>query len=139
MTNSPVGSEHSGESLYERVGGAPVFKRLVDIFYDRIAADPALRPLFPEDLEPGKRYQFLFLSQYFGGPTDYLAERGHPRLRMRHLPFAIDRRAKDRWLEHMLAAIDSVGIPEPDRSEMRRYFERAAEFMINRFEDGSSG
>jgi hemoglobin len=58
---------------------------------------------------------------------------------MRHLPFAIDRRAKDRWLEHMLAAIDSVGIPEPDRSEMRRYFERAAEFMINRFEDGSSG
>ncbi|MGQ9907916.1 MAG: globin [Candidatus Flexifilum sp.] len=139
MTNSPVGPEHSGESLYERVGGAPVFKRLVDIFYDRIAADPVLRPLFPEDLEPGKRYQFLFLSQYFGGPTDYLAERGHPRLRMRHLPFAIDRQAKDRWLEHMLAAIDSVGIPEPERSEMRRYFERTAEFMINRFEDGSSG
>lgn len=139
LTGGPARPDNPGDSLYDRVGGASVFKRLVDNFYERVAADPVLRPLFPDDLEPGKRYQFLFLSQYFGGPPDYLAERGHPRLRMRHMPFAIDRRVKDRWLEHMLAAIDSVGIAEPDRSEMRQYFERAAEFMINRFEDGSSG
>lgn len=116
-----------------------MFQRLVDEFYDRVAADPVLRDMFPDDLEPGKRYQFLFLTQYFGGPTDYLAERGHPRLRMRHGPFAIDRRAKDHWLDHMLTAIDVVGIAEPERSEMRTYFERAAEFMINRFDDGGEG
>lgn len=121
------------------MGGAPTFQRLVDHFYDLVAADPVLRPMFPADLAEGKHYQFLFLSQYFGGPPVYAAERGHPRLRMRHFPFAIDRAAKDHWLAHMLAAIDAAGITGADRDEMRSYFERAAEFMINRHDDGSSG
>jgi hemoglobin len=120
-------------TLYERVGGMPTFERLVDDFYARVAQDPLLRPMFPDDLEPGKRWQRLFLAQYFGGPTEYDGERGHPRLRMRHMPFPIDRAAQQAWLGHMLAAIDAAGIAEPMRSEMRAYFERGSEFMINRF------
>jgi hemoglobin len=121
----------SDMTVYELIGGEAVFKRLVDAFYARVERDAALRPMFPADLEPGKRYQFLFLMQYFGGPAQYGVERGHPRLRMRHNPFPIDRQARDLWLGHMLAAIDEVGIVEPARSEMRTYFERASEFMIN--------
>ncbi|MDX2140450.1 MAG: globin [Chloroflexota bacterium] len=120
-------------TVYEYVGGAETFRRLVDEFYARVEADDVLRSMFPDDLEPGKHYQFLFLSQYFGGPTDYMSERGHPRLRMRHMPFAINEDAQQRWLEHMLVAIDVVGIAEPARTEMREYFQRGSAFMINTF------
>jgi hemoglobin len=120
-------------TLYEFVGGEPTFRRLVDEFYTRVEADPILRPMFPDDLEPGKQYQFLFLSQYFGGPATYNEQRGHPRLRMRHSPFAITEEARDHWLAHMLAAIDAVGIAEPARTEMREYFQRGSAFMINRY------
>lgn len=119
-------------SVYQRVGGDPVFERIVEEFYARVAADPVLRPMFPEDLTEGKRWQFLFLTQFFGGPARYAVERGHPRLRMRHSPFPIDQQARDHWLSHMLAAIDAVGVEESARNEMRDYFERAATFMINR-------
>ncbi len=118
-------------SIYEIAGGQPVFERLVNRFYDKIAQDAYLRPMFPADLEAGKRWQQLFLIQYFGGPADYIAQRGHPRLRMRHAPFPIDEEAANRWLAYMLEAIDEVGIPEPARTVMRQYFERAAPFMIN--------
>lgn len=120
-------------TVYELVGGAETFKRLVDTFYAKVEADESLRAIFPEDLEPGKRWQYLFLMQYFGGPTEYGEERGHPRLRMRHAPFPIDAKARDAWLSHMLASIDEIGIIEPARSIMRDYFARAAEFMINRY------
>jgi hemoglobin len=119
------------QNLYEMVGGDPTFKKLVDAFYARIAADPQLRPIFPPDLDPGKRWQFLFLTQFFGGPPRYAQERGHPRLRMRHFPFAIDQRARDLWLGHMLAAIDEVGIAEPARAIMRDYFERGSAVVVN--------
>jgi hemoglobin len=119
------------QTIYEIVGGDATFQRMVDIFYAKVEADPVLRPMFPDDLEPGKRWQFLFLTQFFGGPTRYALERGHPRLRMRHNPFPIDQEARDHWLQHMLAAIDEVGISEPARSEMRDYFERGSAFMIN--------
>ncbi len=118
-------------TIYELVGGEPVFKQLVDRFYAKIEADPVLRPMFPEDMEAGKRWQFLFLSQFFGGPTTYNDERGHPRLRMRHMPFVIDREAREHWLRHMVEAVDEVGIEEPMRTMMRSYFERASEHMIN--------
>lgn len=120
-------------TIYELVGGAATFRRLVDEFYARVEADASLRALFPDDLEPGKEYQFLFLSQYFGGPTTYIEQRGHPRLRMRHMPFAIDGQAREAWLRHMLTAIEVVGIQEPARSAMREYFERASEAMINTY------
>lgn len=122
---------HNAQTVYELVGGDDVFQQLVEVFYQRVEADPGLRPLFPDDLEPGKRWQFLFLTQFFGGPTRYAAERGHPRMRQRHMPFTIDRAARDRWLGHMLAAIDVVGIQDPARSTMRDYFERSSMFMMN--------
>lgn len=119
------------QSVYEMVGGDATFQKLVDVFYARVEADPLLRPMFPEDLEPGKRWQFLFLTQFFGGPARYAQERGHPRLRQRHLPFAIDKQARDRWLSHMLAAVDEANVPEPARGVMCDYFERASAFMVN--------
>ena len=120
-------------TIYEIVSGDETFQRLVDVFYERVEKDKFLRSMFPEDLEPGKKWQFLFLTQYFGGPTRYIQERGHPRLRMRHMPFSIDQEARDHWLGHMLVAIDEVGIEEPARSVMREYFERGSAFMINRY------
>jgi hemoglobin len=120
------------QSLYDLVGGEATFRRLVDVFYAKVEADPVLRPLFPADLEVGKRAQFLFLSQFFGGPATYAEERGHPRLRMRHDPFAIDQQARDHWLRHMIDAVDSVGVEEPMRSMMTDYFERASTHMINK-------
>ncbi len=118
-------------SLYELVGGETTFRRLVDLFYAKVEADPDLRPIFPLELEAGKHWQFLFLSQFFGGPTAYAEQRGHPMLRMRHMPFTIDRAAREHWLGHMLAALDELGIEEPMRSVMTDYFERASEHMIN--------
>ncbi len=121
----------SESNVYEIVGGDTTFQRLVDNFYARVESDEKLRPLFPTDMEPGKRWQFLFLTQFFGGPARYAAERGHPRLRIRHFPFAIDESVRNRWLGHMLAAIDEAGIAEPARSIMHNYFEHASTHMIN--------
>ena len=124
-------------SVFDFVGGEPTFRRLVDVFYARVEADESLRPMFPDDLTPGKQWQYLFLMQFFGGPTQYMNERGHPRLRMRHQPFRIDSHARNAWLGHMLAAIDEVQIAEPARTIMRDYFERGSEFMINTWEEGT--
>ena len=118
-------------SIFELAGGEPVFTRLVDAFYARVDADSYLRPMFPEDLEEGKRWQRLILMQMIGGPGHYAAERGHPRLRMRHYPFAITQRARNHWLLHMLDSIDEAGIGEPARAQMRQYFENASTHMIN--------
>lgn len=121
----------SEATIYELAGGDPAFEALVARFYGYVENDPVLRPMFPEDLEPGKRYQFLFLTQFFGGPARYGTERGHPRLRMRHYPFPIDAAAQTRWLQHMLQAIDDAGIAEPARTVMREYFENGSRFLIN--------
>jgi len=118
-------------TIYEMVGGEKTFENLVEVFYEKIEADEALRDVFPDDLEEGKLWQKLFLTQLFGGPTTYSERRGHPRLRMRHQPFSIDAEAGRRWLTHMLASIDKVGIQEPARSAMRQYFMRAAPHMVN--------
>jgi hemoglobin len=118
-------------NIYELAGGDAPFRRLVDSFYARVERDPLLRPLFPADLAPGKERQFLFITQYFGGPARYNAQRGHPRLRMRHAPFAIGQAERDAWVGHMQAAIDEAGFAEPARSVLREYFERAATFLIN--------
>lgn len=118
-------------TIYDLVGGDDTFQRLVNSFYGKLEADDKLRAMFPDDMEPGKRWQFLFLVQYFGGPASYGDERGHPRLRMRHMPFPIDNDARNRWLGYMLEAIDEVGIAEPARGFMRDYFERASAMMVN--------
>jgi hemoglobin len=90
-----------------------------------------LRPLYPDDLEPGKRSLALFLGQYWGGPTTYSDEKGHPRLRMRHFPFAIGEPQRDAWLAAMLAAVDEADAPEVAKDAMREYFAMAATAMIN--------
>ena len=120
-------------SLFERAGGMPFFERLVRRFYQGVAEDPVLRPLYPEaDLLPAQRRLTLFLAQYWGGPTTYNDERGHPRLRMRHFPFTIGGAERDRWLVHMQAAVDDLAPPDDVRAELERYFSMAAEAMRNR-------
>ncbi len=93
------------DTLYERVGGEPFFVDLVDRFYVGVAGDPLLRPLYPDDLTESSRHLALFLMQYWGGPSTYGEERGHPRLRMRHAPFVVGPAERDAWLRHMLAAL----------------------------------
>jgi hemoglobin len=121
-------------TVYALVGGEETFRRLVHEFYSRVYADPFLRPMFPDDRAGAEDRLALFLMQYFGGPTTYSDRRGHPRLRLRHAPFAIGPAERDAWLGHMYAALDAAGIAEPVRDHMREYFEGAANFMINRVE-----
>jgi hemoglobin len=121
-------------TVYELAGGMPFFAALVDRFYDGVAGDPELLGLYPtpEDLTDARHRLTLFLAQYWGGPADYSQERGHPRLRMRHAPFAIGPDARDRWLTHMRAALDELE-PAPDlRAAFDEYFDMAAEAMRNR-------
>jgi hemoglobin len=119
-------------TIYEAVGGEETFHRLVAAFYEGVEEDPVLRPLYPADLTESREHLALFLAQYFGGPPHYSEKRGHPRLRMRHMPFAIGAAERDAWLRHMEAAIDTVGIASPAREAMLDYFRRAAEFLVNR-------
>jgi hemoglobin len=123
----------TGTSLYERVGGMPFFQRLVARFYAGVAGDPPLRALYAEDeLGPAQHRLTLFLAQYWGGPKTYQEERGHPRLRMRHVPFAIDAEQRDRWLAHMRGALSAMDLAHEDAQELERYFAFAAESMRNR-------
>lgn len=120
-------------SLYDRAGGSPFFEALVARFYAGVETDPALRPVYPEaDLAPARRRLTLFLIQYWGGPTTYGEERGHPRLRMRHAPFSIGSAERDRWLLHMRAAIADLAPPPDVADELERYIAAAAEAMRNR-------
>lgn len=119
-------------TIFLAAGGAETFDRIVERFYAGVAADPVLRPMYPPDLAESKRHLSLFLQQYFGGPATYSAERGHPRLRMRHFPFAIGQAERDAWMRHMLAAVEAEAFPEPLATVFLDYFDRAATFMINR-------
>lgn len=120
-------------SVYEAAGGLAFFERLVDRFYEGVAGDPVLRPLYPEqDLAGARRRLTLFLAQYWGGPRTYDAERGHPRLRMRHVPFAIGPRERDAWLGHMREAIAWADPPPDVAARLRDYVAMAAEAMRNR-------
>lgn len=126
------------QEIYGRLGGddgggPEAFAALVEAFYAGVAEDTLLRPMYPEeDLANARERLALFLMQYFGGPTIYSEQRGHPRLRMRHIPFAIDAAARDAWLRHMSAALDAVPALAPYREQMRRYFTEAAHFLQNR-------
>jgi hemoglobin len=125
----------SEQTLYERVGGQPFFEALVDHFYDGVAGDAALLALYPEpdDLGPARERLMRFLVQYWGGPTTYSDARGHPRLRMRHAPFAIGPLERDRWLLHMRAAIDATAGDDAEVAEaLHGYVTMAAEAMQNR-------
>ena len=120
-------------TVYDAVGGLPFFEVLVDRFYRGVALDPVLLPLYPQpdDLGPARRRLTLFLAQYWGGPTTYSDERGHPRLRMRHAPFLIGPVERDRWLLHMRAAVASMDAPPAARAALLDYFAMTAESMRN--------
>jgi hemoglobin len=126
-------TETRTRTLYERAGGTPFFEALVGRFYEGVANDDLLRPIYPEvDLAPATRRLTLFLIQYWGGPTTYDEERGHPRLRMRHAPFRIGPAERDRWLLHMCASLAALEPADEIAGELERYFEMAAEAMRNR-------
>lgn len=126
----------SQNSFYDRVGGAQVFEKLAAEFYKGVASDEILKPMYPEeDLGPAERRLRMFLEQYWGGPDTYQQERGHPRLRMRHFEFKINPQARDRWLLHMEAAVNSLDLAQIDRDELWDYLQRAAHAMLNTFED----
>lgn len=122
------------ESVYNQVGGIEFFVELVDRFYDGVENDPVLRPLYPDDLGPGKQALAYFLAQYWGGPTTYSDAKGHPRLRMRHMPFRITRLERDRWFVNMVDALDALDVTELDpalHTQMTDYFAMAADHLIN--------
>ncbi len=129
--------QRTGEqTFYDAVGGHQTFVRIVDRFYVGVAADPELRALYPdEDLSAAAHRLTMFLEQYWGGPTTYSDERGHPRLGMRHAPFAVTPRARDRWLLHMRTAVDEAGLTPEQTAQLWEYLERAAHFLVNTFDD----
>ncbi|MEO5873843.1 MAG: globin [Streptosporangiaceae bacterium] len=119
-------------SFYEAIGGEDVFRRLVHRFYQGVAEDPLLRPLYPEeDLGPAEDRLRLFLIQYWGGPGTYSEQRGHPRLRMRHAPFKVGPAERDAWLRHMREAVDSVELPPQLQEVLWDYLTRAAHSLVN--------
>ncbi len=119
-------------SVYELAGGERTFRLLVQRFYGKVAGDPLLRRVYPEeDLSGATERLTLFLIQYWGGPSTYSEQRGHPRLRMRHQPFAIGRAERDAWLGHMTAAVESLDLAPAVRKALLDYFEAASTAMIN--------
>jgi hemoglobin len=118
-------------TLYDRVGGQPWFDALVERFYQGVESDPVLRPIYPDDLGPGKRHLGLFLGQYWGGPEAYNELRGAQMLRARHLPFPIGSEVRDAWVGHMTAAIRAGGLSEADEAAFLDYVDKTATHMIN--------
>jgi hemoglobin len=122
-------------NVHDAAGGEGFFSELVERFYDGVSGDLLLRPLYPDDLAESRRHLLLFLQQYWGGPTTYDHERGHPRLRMRHAPFVIGEPERDAWLHHMLAALESVtaerGTPPELVAQVRDHLVDAADFLVN--------
>jgi hemoglobin len=123
------------DALFDRVDGEKFFVELVDHFYLGVAGDPLLRPLYPEDMTEARQHLALFLMQYWGGPPTYNEQRGHPRLRMRHVPFVIGPAERDAWLRHMLEAVthmaETTDLTAADAEELRAYFEMAAHQLVN--------
>lgn len=126
-------------SFYDEIGGHETFALLVERFYAGVREDDLLAPMYPEQDFDGAQWRLTaFLEQYWGGPGTYSQERGHPRLRMRHAPFAVTPTARDRWLAHMRAALLSLGLAPLHEVTMWDYLERAAHAMVNAHEPGSA-
>jgi hemoglobin len=130
--SSPSDAADRAASFYDAVGGEDTFRRLVAAFYAGVREDAVLRPLYPEDeLDAAADRLRMFLMQYWGGPTTYSETRGHPRLRMRHAPFAIDSAARDAWLARMRAALDTVALPPAHDQVLWDYLRSAADSLRN--------
>lgn len=123
-------------TFYDEIGGEETITRIVAAFYRGVAGDPYLRALYPEeDLGPAEERFRLFLIQYWGGPTTYSERRGHPRLRMRHAPYAVTPKAKEHWLRHFRAGLDEVALPPDQDAQFWDYITHAAQFMVNSFDE----
>jgi hemoglobin len=131
MTQKDPESNLEVTTVYERVGGNAFFVELVEQFYRLVEVDQVLRPLYPQDMNPGKAHLAAFLAQYWGGPPQYSLDRGHPRLRQRHMTFPIGQTERDAWVTHMIAALQSMDIPADDVAVMTDYFKRTASLMMN--------
>jgi hemoglobin len=119
-------------TFYEEIGGEQTIRTIVHRFYEGVAEDPLLRPMYPEeDLGPAEDRFALFLMQYWGGPTTYSDNRGHPRLRMRHAPFPVTPTSAGRWLHHFRAGLDAAGLSEEQHAQFWDYVTHAAQFMVN--------
>ena len=119
-------------SFFDEIGGADTFRRLIDGFYTRVATDPVLRPLYPdEDFAEAPDRLRMFLEQYWGGPKTYGDTRGHPRLRQRHAPFAIGASERDRWLQLMRASMDDLALPPEQDAQLWDYLVMAAHSLVN--------
>ncbi|MET0821254.1 MAG: globin [Aeromicrobium sp.] len=128
MTEQPA----SEQTFYEAIGGHDTIKLVVDTFYAGVAGDDLLRPMYPEeDLGPASDRFRMFLEQYWGGPTTYSEQRGHPRLRMRHAPFEVTPEARDRWLMHFRAGLDRAALSPEHDAQFWAYAQHAAQFMVN--------
>lgn len=142
--NGPTGPEGDPQTtFYEAVGGHATFVALVDRFYEGVVADPLLRPMYPEaetdPTMPGARERLtMFLEQFWGGPKTYGERRGHPRLRIRHAPFPVSPTARDAWLRHMRAAVDSLELPPLQAETLWDYLERAAHSLVNTHDGGQA-
>lgn len=128
------------DTVWAQVGGTETFERLVRLFYEGVKQDPVLAPMYPSgddgetDWEGAIWRLRTFLEQYWGGPTTYSDRRGHPRLRMRHMPYAVTPDMRDRWLLHMMAAVDAIALDESHDLLLRDYLTRAAYSLVNRME-----
>lgn len=135
MSEQPAPTEEqtfAEQTFYGAIGGHDTIAFIVHRFYEGVATDDVLRPLYPEaDLGPAERRFRMFLEQYWGGPTSYSEERGHPRLRMRHAPFAVTHLARERWLHHFRVALDEAGLAPEHEAQFWAYVERAALHMVN--------
>lgn len=128
-------SDPAASSFYDEIGGHDTFARLVHVFYRNVAADDVLQPMYPaHDMAGAERRLCMFLEQYWGGPTTYSQERGHPRLRMRHVAFHVNPDARDRWLAHMRTALDELELPPLHEATLWDYLQRAAHSLVNTFE-----
>ncbi len=131
----PARAPEGAAPLFERVGGRAAVERIVDAFYDHVERDEVLRPLFPDDLGPGREKQKLFVEQWLGGEPRYSERYGHPRLRMRHFPFVIDERAAGRWLRLFTTAMREAGVGEQEIAEVLSGLGPLAHHMVNAGDD----
>jgi hemoglobin len=125
-------------TFYDEIGGGATIRGIVKRFYEGVADDEVLRPLYPEeDLGPAEHRFAMFLEQYWGGPTTYSQQRGHPRLRMRHAPFGVTPTARDHWLRHFRVALDEADLTPEQHAQFWHYVTHAAQSMVNAHDPGS--
>lgn len=128
----------NNETLFELMGGADTVRRLVEAFYARVQADPLLSPLFPKDISPVLEKQYMFLSQFFGGPSLYTEVHGHPMMRARHLPFGITNTHAAAWLNCMYNAMKEINLPDPLADALLERLKGPAYHFVNTAESEKS-